>query len=186
MTLFNKVLIANRGEIARRIIKTCNKLNIKTVAVYSEADAQSPFVNEADEVVCIGKSQAKESYLNIDKILQVASETNADAIHPGYGFLAENANFAAKCKEEGITFIGPTPEVIEFMGSKLESRSKMIEAGIPVVPGLDKSLETVEEAITVANELGYPLMLKASAGGGGMGMKLVHDEDELKKLVSIC
>lgn len=179
MGLFNKILIANRGEIARRIIKTCDRLGIATVAVYSEADAEAPFVNEATEAVCIGEGQAKKSYLDIDKVIQVAKETNVDAIHPGYGFLSENPKFVTRCEEEGITFIGPTAKVMQLMGSKLESRTKMFEAGIPVVPGSEKSIDSVEEAIEGAEEVGYPLMLKASAGGGGIGMKLIHNEEEL-------
>lgn len=181
MSLFNKVLIANRGEIARRIIKTCDRLGIKTVAIYSEADADAPFVNEATETVCIGEAQAKKSYLNIEKVIQVAKETNADAIHPGYGFLSENPKFVTRCEEEGITFIGPSASVMKLMGNKVASRIKMHDAGIPVVPGSERNLENIEEALAAADRIGYPLMLKASAGGGGIGMKLIHTDDELKK-----
>lgn len=181
MGLFNKVLIANRGEIARRIIRTCNRLGIDTVAIYSEADAEAPFVNEATEAICIGEGQAKKSYLDIEKVIQVAKETNVDAIHPGYGFLSENPTFVRRVEEEGITFIGPSAEVMELMGSKLSSRVKMHEAGIPVVPGSEKKLKTIEDALEVAENIGYPLMLKASAGGGGIGMRLVHDEEELRQ-----
>ena len=177
---FDKILIANRGEIARRIIRTCNRLGIQTVAIYSDADADAPFVKEATEAVCIGESQAKKSYLDIEKIIRVAKETKANAIHPGYGFLSENPLFVNRCEEEGIVFIGPSAEVMKVMGSKLESRVQMHTAGIPVVPGSEQGLETVEEALAVGENLGYPLMLKASAGGGGIGMKLVQNSDELE------
>lgn len=180
MALFNKILIANRGEIALRIIKTCHRMNIDTVAVYSEADKEAPFVKEATESVCVGAAQAKKSYLNIEKIISVAKELNVDAVHPGYGFLSESSKFVELCEDAGITFIGPDKETMEIMGSKLQSRQKMMEAGLPVVPGSDKNLKSLEEAIDVAKGLEYPLMLKASAGGGGIGMKKVHDEEELK------
>ncbi|MEY9865475.1 acetyl-CoA carboxylase biotin carboxylase subunit [Peribacillus sp. B2I2] len=182
MGYFKKVLIANRGEIARRIIRTCNKEGIQTVAVYSEADAEAPYVREATEAVCIGPAQAKKSYLDIEKVIQVAKETHADAIHPGYGFLSENPEFVRRCEEENIVFIGPTAETIHIMGSKLEARTQMQKAGVRVVPGTDKSIESVDEALLIANDLGYPLMLKASAGGGGIGMKLVQDDAELIKV----
>lgn len=184
MKPFNKVLIANRGEIARRIIRTCHRLGIETVAVHSEVDKDAPYVKEATEAVHIGDNQAKKSYLNIDKIIEAAKATNADAIHPGYGFLSENPLFAERCETENIVFIGPKAEVMKLMGSKLESRMEMSKAGIPVVPGSDKPLDSLEKAIETANELGYPLMLKASAGGGGIGMKLIESEDELKKQFS--
>ncbi|GIN22337.1 acetyl-CoA carboxylase biotin carboxylase [Siminovitchia fordii] len=179
--LFKRILIANRGEIARRVIRTCERLGIETVAVYSEADAGMPFVKEATTGVCVGPAQAKKSYLDIDNIIQAAKETNADAIHPGYGFLSENPAFVRRCEEEGITFIGPTANAIELMGSKLEARAQMQEAGVPVVPGSEGRLASVEEAVSLADEIGYPLMLKASAGGGGIGMQLVHNADELAK-----
>ena len=181
MGLFQKVLIANRGEIARRIIRTCHKLGIETVAVYSDADAEAPFVKEATEAVNIGESPASKSYLQINHIIRAAKETGADAIHPGYGFLSENTEFVNCCEQEGITFIGPNAEVIRLMGSKLEARKQMKEAGIPVVPGTENGLESVEEAKKLATEIGYPLMLKASAGGGGIGMKIVRDDEELSK-----
>ncbi|MBK5481982.1 acetyl-CoA carboxylase biotin carboxylase subunit [Peribacillus sp. TH16] len=182
MGYFKKVLIANRGEIARRIIRTCNKEGIQTVAVYSEADAEAPYVSEATEAVCIGPAQAKKSYLDIEKVIQVAKETNADAIHPGYGFLSENPEFVRRCEEENIVFIGPSAETIHIMGSKLEARTQMQKAGVRVVPGTDKSIESVDEALLIANDLGYPLMLKASAGGGGIGMQLVQNDAELIKV----
>lgn len=182
MSYFEKILIANRGEIARRIIRTCKRIGIKTVAIYSEADAEAPFVKEADEAACVGPAQAKKSYLDIHKVIEVAKQTQADAIHPGYGFLSENPAFALRCEEEGITFIGPEARIIELMGSKIEARRQMQKAGVPVVPGWDGKLESVEQALEVAEQLGYPLMLKASAGGGGIGMQLVKDADELKKV----
>ncbi|MFE4353484.1 acetyl/propionyl/methylcrotonyl-CoA carboxylase subunit alpha [Peribacillus butanolivorans] len=182
MGYFKKVLIANRGEIARRIIRTCNKEGIQTVAVYSEADAEAPYVSEATEAVCIGPAQAKKSYLDIEKVIQVAKETHADAIHPGYGFLSENPEFVRRCEEENIVFIGPSAETIHIMGSKLEARTQMQKAGVRVVPGTDKSIESVDEALLIANDLGYPLMLKASAGGGGIGMQLVQNDVELIKV----
>lgn len=181
MAYFKKVLIANRGEIARRIIRTCTRLGIETVAVYSEADAESPHVSEATEAVCIGPAQVKMSYLDIENIIQAAKETKADAIHPGYGFLSENPLFVQRCQEEKIIFIGPSAESMRIMGSKLEARNQMVKAGVKVVPGTDKSLESIEEAIIVAEQLGYPLMLKASAGGGGIGMQLVQNQAELTK-----
>src|SRR5699024_250486 len=143
-------------------------------------DKEAPFVKEATESVCVGEAQAKKSYLNIEKIISAAKELNVDAVHPGYGFLSESSNFVELCEDAGITFIGPDKETMEIMGSKLQSRQKMMEAGIPVVPGSDKNLKSLEEAIEVARGLEYPLMLKASAGGGGIGMKKVHDEEELK------
>lgn len=184
MSYFEKILIANRGEIARRIIRTCKRLGIKTVAIYSEADVNAPFVEEADEAICVGPAQAKKSYLDIEKVIEAARQTHVTAIHPGYGFLSENPAFVRKCEEEGIIFIGPDSRIIELMGSKIEARRQMQKTGIPVVPGWDGKLESVEEAISVAEKLGYPLMLKASAGGGGIGMQLVRDAEELKKAYS--
>lgn len=180
-SLFNKILIANRGEIARRIIKTCHQLGIDTVAIYSEADQAAPFVKDATEAVLIGPAQAKESYLDIDKVIQAAKETNADAIHPGYGFLSENPKFVERCENEGITFIGPSAKAMQLMGDKLTARETMAKAGVPVVPGSENSLETIDDALTIAEKIGYPLMLKASAGGGGIGMKLIDGDAELKK-----
>ncbi|EKN69042.1 acetyl-CoA carboxylase, biotin carboxylase subunit [Schinkia azotoformans MEV2011] len=179
--MFTKILIANRGEIAVRVIRTCQKLGIQTVAIYSEADADAPHVKMADESYCIGKPRVHESYLQIEKIIEIAKETGAEAIHPGYGLLSENGAFARKCVEAGITFIGPTAEVIEKMGSKVASRITMIEAGVPVVPGTEEALADVSEAIQVAENIGYPVMLKASAGGGGIGMQVVYNSEELTK-----
>lgn len=182
MSNIKKLLIANRGEIASRIIKTCQRLDIKTVAIYSDADKEAPFVQLANESYHIGDSQAKKSYLDLEKIIEVAKNHKVDAIHPGYGFLSENPTFARRCEEEGILFIGPQAKIIELMGSKIEAKKQMKAAGVPVIPGWDGALETVEKAIEVADDLGYPLMLKASAGGGGMGMHLVRNQEELAKL----
>ncbi|MFP3887686.1 acetyl-CoA carboxylase biotin carboxylase subunit [Priestia filamentosa] len=179
--MFKKVLIANRGEIAVRVIRTCKALGIITVAVHSEADADAPHVKMANEAYLIGGSRVAESYLNIDKILEVARLTKAEAIHPGYGLLSENAEFARRCGKEGLIFIGPSPEVISKMGSKIESRKAMEEAGVPVVPGITYPLADAEEAVEAADRIGYPVMLKASAGGGGIGMQVVHSGDEIRK-----
>ncbi|MFN3134005.1 MAG: acetyl-CoA carboxylase biotin carboxylase subunit [Candidatus Kryptonium sp.] len=178
--MFKKILIANRGEIALRIIRTCKELGIKTVAVYSEADRYSLHVRFADEAVCIGPGPSKDSYLNIPRIIAAAEITNAEAIHPGYGFLSENAMFAEICESSGIKFIGPTPDAIEAMGDKALAKETMRKAGVPVIPGSDGVVETLEEAREIANEIGYPIMLKAAAGGGGKGMRMVNDESELE------
>jgi acetyl-CoA carboxylase, biotin carboxylase subunit len=179
--MFKKVLIANRGEIAVRVIRTCKALGITTIAVYSEADSDAPHVKIADEAYLIGGSRVAESYLNINKILEVARGTGAEAIHPGYGLLSENAEFARRCEEAGLVFIGPTPAVISKMGNKIESRKVMEESGVPVVPGITYPLADAEEAVEVADRIGYPVMLKASAGGGGIGMQVVHNGDEIRK-----
>ncbi|WP_066287575.1 acetyl-CoA carboxylase biotin carboxylase subunit [Bacillus sp. FJAT-29937] len=179
--MFSKILIANRGEIALRVIRTCQKLGIKTVAIYSEADADSLFVRNADEAYCVGKPPVNQSYLNMDEIIRIAKESGAEAVHPGYGLLSENAVFAARCKNEGLVFIGPSPEIIASMGSKIEARKMMKEAGVPIIEGINTPLADEEEAKLAAEKIGYPLMLKASAGGGGIGMQLVHSEEELVK-----
>ncbi|KOP77949.1 biotin carboxylase [Lysinibacillus sp. FJAT-14745] len=179
--MFKKVLIANRGEIARRVIRTCKRLNVLTVVVYSEADVESLHVKEADEAFCIGKPPVAQSYLNIDRILEVAKESGADAVHPGYGLLSENAEFAKRCTEAGFVFIGPSADVIASMGSKLEARKTMKAAGVPIVEGVEAPVKDVTEAIEIASRLGYPIMLKASAGGGGIGMQLVNNAEELAK-----
>lgn len=181
--MFQSILIANRGEIASRIIKTCKQLNIKSVAVYSDPDEDSPYVEEADVAYPLGGSRVNESYLNMDKIFEIAKEAEVEAIHPGYGLLSENASFARRCEEEGITFIGPTPDVIEKMGSKLSARKAMEEAGVPIIPGTNEPVETVDAAKEVANEIGYPVMVKASYGGGGIGMEIVKSESELEKAI---
>lgn len=179
--MFKKILIANRGEIALRVIRTCREMGIKTVAVYSTADRDSLHVRFADEAVCIGKPQGTFSYLNVQAIMAAAEITNADAIHPGYGFLAENAEFAEICGKYNIKFIGPTPEMIRKMGDKITAKETMIAANVPVVPGSGGLLESVEEAKQLAAEMGYPVILKATAGGGGKGMRVVWAENELEK-----
>ena len=182
--MFKKILIANRGEIASRIIRACRKLNIESVAVYSEADQQAPFVKEADHARLLGGPRVNESYLNAAKIIEIAKEEGAEAIHPGYGFLSESGQFARLCKEEGIVFIGPSASVIEAMGIKTKARKIMEEAGVPVVPGLSDAAMSVEDALAAAEQIGYPVMLKASAGGGGIGMQRVNDAAELEKAFS--
>ena len=179
--MFKKVLIANRGEIALRVIRTCKEMGIKTVAVYSTADKDSLHVKFADEAVCIGKPSSSDSYLNIPHIMAAAEITNADSIHPGYGFLAENAKFAEICGEHNIKFIGPTPQQIRSMGDKMTAKETMIKAGVPVVPGGESLLQSVEEAKSLAKEVGYPIILKATAGGGGKGMRVVWEESEMEK-----
>jgi acetyl-CoA carboxylase biotin carboxylase subunit len=179
--MIKKLLIANRGEIALRIIRAAKELGIKTVAVYSEADRASLHVRFADEAVCIGPAQGKLSYLNIPSIIAAADVTNADAIHPGYGFLAENATFAEICHDCNITFVGPSPDAIVRMGNKSIAKDTMRAAGVPVVPGSDGIVATVEEARVVAKEVGYPVMIKAVAGGGGKGMRYVESADELDR-----
>ena len=179
--MFKKILIANRGEIALRIIRTCKEMGIKSVAIYSTADKESLHVKFADEAVCIGKPASVDSYLNIPHIMAAAEITNADAIHPGYGFLAENAKFAQICTESGIKFIGPTPDMINAMGDKITAKQTMIAAGVPVVPGVDGLLESVAHAKISAIEVGYPVILKATAGGGGKGMRVVWNEEEIEK-----
>jgi len=179
--MFKKILIANRGEIALRVIRTCREMGIKTVAVYSTADKDSLHVKFADEAVCIGKPQSADSYLNIPHIMAAAEITNADAVHPGYGFLAENAKFSQICADHGIKFIGPTPEMINKMGDKITAKETMIKAGVPVVPGGQGLLESIEEAKELAKVVGYPVILKATAGGGGKGMRVVWKEDEIEK-----
>lgn len=179
--MFNKILIANRGEIALRIIRTCKEMGIHTVAVYSEADKDALHVVLADEAVCIGPPSSKESYLKVPSIISAAQITGADAIHPGYGFLAENADFSEICEESGIKFIGPSPDMITRMGDKALAKATMRNVGVPVVPGSDGALKDEAEALIIAEEIGYPVMLKASAGGGGKGMRIVWKADELKK-----
>ncbi|MFD2563388.1 acetyl-CoA carboxylase biotin carboxylase subunit [Aquimarina rubra] len=178
--MFKKILIANRGEIALRVIRTCKEMGIKTVAVYSTADAESLHVRFADEAVCIGPAPSSESYLKMSNIIAAAEITNADAIHPGYGFLSENAKFSKICEEHEIKFIGASPEMIDRMGDKASAKSTMIEAGVPCVPGSEGIIPDFETCIKVAKETGYPVMLKASAGGGGKGMRAVWKEEDLQ------
>ena len=179
--MFKKILIANRGEIALRVIRTCKEMGIKTVAVYSTADAESLHVKFADEAVCIGPAPSNLSYLKMSNIIAAAEITNADAIHPGYGFLSENAKFSKICQEHGIKFIGASPEMIDRMGDKASAKATMKAAGVPCVPGSDGILESFEQTLSLAKEMGYPVMLKATAGGGGKGMRAVWKEDELLK-----
>ena len=182
--MFDKILIANRGEIAVRIICACKDLGIRTVAVYSEADRNSLHARFADEAICIGPAKSARSYLDIPAVISAAEITNADAIHPGYGFLSENADFAEVCETSGLRFIGPTPEVIRRMGLKQEARTAMAEAGVPILPGSKGILASVEEALNLAEGIGYPVMLKASAGGGGRGMRVVRGAEELPHLMA--
>lgn len=178
--MFNKILIANRGEIALRVIRTCREMGIKTVAVYSTADIDSLHVKFADEAICIGPPQSKESYLNIPRIIAAAELTNADAIHPGYGFLAENAGFSEICSDSKIKFIGPSPQMINSMGDKAFAKDTMRKSNVPVVPGSDGIVATADEAKIIAREAGYPVLIKATAGGGGKGMRVVKNEEELE------
>ncbi len=179
--MFKKILIANRGEIALRIIRTCKEMGIPTVAVYSTADKESLHVRFADEAVCIGPPSSTQSYLSIPKIMAAVEITNADAVHPGYGFLAENADFAEVCQEYGIKFIGPTPEMIRKMGDKITAKETMIKAGVPVVPGSEGLLKDIKSGKKIAKDIGYPVILKATAGGGGKGMRIVWNDDEFEE-----
>lgn len=178
--MLKKILIANRGEIALRVIRTCKEMDIKTVAIYSKADIESLHVRFADEAVCIGPAPSSESYLNIPRIMAAVEITNADAIHPGYGFLSENAQFSEICRQSGVKFIGPTAEMISKMGDKVTAKETMIKAGVPVVPGSDGLVKDVKQGIKIAHEIGYPVILKATAGGGGKGMRIVHKDDEFE------
>ncbi len=179
--MFNKILIANRGEIALRIVRTCKEMGIKTVAVYSTADRESLHVRFADEAVCIGPPSSTESYLSIPKIMAAVEITNADAIHPGYGFLAENGDFAEVCAEYGIKFIGPTPTQIRKMGDKITAKETMIKAGVPVIPGSEGLIKDLKHGKKIGKEIGYPILLKATAGGGGKGMRIVTEESKFKE-----
>ena len=183
MNKIKKILIANRGEIAIRVMRTCRELDIETVAIYSEADRTSLHVRYAHEAYYVGKAPSSESYLNIDNIIEIAKKSKADAIHPGYGFLSENAEFARRCAREGIIFIGPSPEVIVQMGDKIQAREAMTAAGIPVVPGTDGEIKSEEGALSTIKEIGLPVMIKASAGGGGKGMRLVKNEADIVSAV---
>jgi len=178
--MFNKILIANRGEIALRIIRAAKELGVKTVAIYSEADRDSLHVRFADEAICIGPPPPNKSYLDIPRIISAAEVSGADAIHPGYGFLAENAHFAEVCEDNKIVFIGPSPEHIGMMGDKVVARNRMKKAGIPVVPGSKGAIANVEEGLRIADEIGYPVMLKAAGGGGGKGMRIARDKREFE------
>jgi acetyl-CoA carboxylase, biotin carboxylase subunit len=177
--MFHKILIANRGEIAIRVIRACKELGIKTVAVYSTADAESLHVKLADESVCIGPAPSSQSYLNINAIISAAELTDAEAIHPGYGFLSENAKFAEVCEQCGITFIGPSAESMRIMGDKISARQAVIEHGVPILPGTKENVKSVDEAVKIAKQIGFPVIIKATAGGGGRGMKIVHSQATL-------
>ena len=183
---FKKILIANRGEIALRVIRTCKEMGIKTVAVYSTADADSLHVRFADEAVCIGPASSKESYLNVPRIMAAVEITNADAVHPGYGFLAENADFCEICTAYGIKFIGPTPEQIRAMGDKITAKETMIRAGVPVVPGSDGLVTDLKAGLKTAQEIGYPVIIKATAGGGGKGMRVVWKEEDFENNLNMA
>ena len=180
--MFKKILIANRGEIAIRILRACRELGIRTVAVYSDADKNALHVQQADEAIHIGLAAAKESYLNMEKIIAAAKTANADAVHPGYGFLSENASFAAAVTSTGLTFIGPSADSIRLMGDKAESKIRMKEAGVPTVPGFE-GLEAQDDFRNAANEISYPVLVKAAAGGGGKGMRVVNEESELHEAI---
>jgi len=184
--LFSKVLVANRGEIALRIIRACRELGIKTVAVFSVADKDSLHVKLADEAICIGGAPARESYLNISNIIAAAQNSRADAVHPGYGFLAENPYFAEMCQTHDIKFIGPKPEVIKLMGDKVKAREVARRADVPLVPGSNGAVSGYDEAVKIAKEIGYPVMIKAAAGGGGRGMRLAQNETELKEALEMA
>ena len=181
-----KVLIANRGEIARRVIRSLKKMNIKSVAVYSDADENAPHVKEADEAVYLGASPSSESYLRQDKIIESCKALNVDAVHPGYGFLSENADFARKLKAAGIILIGPSPESMEVMGDKLKAKQAVKDFGVPLVPGVDEAITDVKAAKAIAKDIGYPVLIKASAGGGGKGMRLVHEEEEFEEQMQMA
>ena len=179
--MFKKILIANRGEIALRVIRTCKEMGVRTVSVYSTADKDSLHVKFADEAVCIGPAPSKDSYLNMANIIAAAEITNADAIHPGYGFLSENAIFSEMCRDHGIKFIGASPEMINGMGDKANAKDTMKKAGVPCVPGSDGLLKDVQQGLKLSKEIGYPVMLKATAGGGGRGMRLIWKDEEFEE-----
>src|SRR5262250_3638840 len=177
--MFRKILIANRGEIALRVLSACRELGVRTVAIYSEADRNALHVRFADEAICVGPARSSESYLNIPQVISAAEIANVDAIHPGYGFLSENPNFAKVCEASEITFIGPSPEVIEIMGEKDRARREVKSAGLPTIPGSDGAIEGEEQLAKEAEKIGFPLILKAVAGGGGRGMRVVRKQEEL-------
>jgi acetyl/propionyl-CoA carboxylase alpha subunit len=179
ITPIHKVLVANRGEIAARIIRTCRRLGLRTVAVYSEADRESPHVVLADEAICIGAPPSRESYLNMNKIIQAAKDTQSDAIHPGYGFLSENDDFSDAVTKAGITFIGPSAYSMQMMGNKLAAKQAARQFNIPMVPGSDEAIADINEAKAIGSRIGFPLLIKAAAGGGGKGMRIVNNVDEL-------
>src|ERR1044072_9231672 len=181
-----KILVANRGEIAVRIMRTAKEMGIKTVAVFSEADRNMPFVRYADEAVCIGPAPSAQSYLRADKIMEVAKETGADAIHPGYGFLSENAGFSKAVTDAGLIFIGPSAWSIEMMGSKIAAKQAAKQFNVPMVPGTEEPIQGIEEARNIAGRVGYPILIKASAGGGGKGMRVVNSDGELEEQIRMA
>nr|HNI33715.1 biotin carboxylase N-terminal domain-containing protein [Chitinophagales bacterium] len=181
-----KILIANRGEIALRVMRTCKQMGISTVAIYSEADRNSPHVRFADEAVCVGAATSKESYLKIDTIIEVCKSLQVDGVHPGYGFLSENAVFAKACKDNGITFIGPSVEAIEIMGSKLAAKQAVSKFDVPLVPGTDQPISDINEAKNLAEAIGFPILIKASAGGGGKGMRIVNNVEEFEEQMKLA
>src|SRR5437016_340697 len=180
--MFSKVLVANRGEIAIRIFRTLREMGIASVAVYSEADRESPFVGRADEAYLIGPGPAAQSYLMSETIIRTAQRAGADAVHPGFGFLAENGGFARACAAAGLVFVGPPPDAIDAMGSKISARRAMEAAGVPIIPGINEPVESIEHAIEAARTIGYPVAIKASAGGGGKGIEVARDEDQLRRV----
>ena len=184
--MFSKVLVANRGEIALRIIRACHDLDIEAVAVYSEADADSLHVTLADEAVCIGSPMSAKSYLSIEKIIHAAKETNASAVHPGYGYLSEKAAFAEACKDAGLVFIGPTPDNLRLAGDKIAAKKIMMDAGVPVIPSSENGVESLDEAISISRDIGYPVMVKASGGGGGRGIRICADSAALAEEFSVA
>ena len=184
--MFKKILVANRGEIAVRIIRACKELNIKTVAIHSDVDTEAMHVKLADESVCVGNALPNESYLNIPSIISAIDITGADAVHPGYGFLSENATFAERLAEEGITFIGPSPESLRLLGDKIAARESMSRAGIPVARGTEEPVSDPDMALEIASEIGFPIMIKAASGGGGIGMQVVHEESEFPSALRLC
>jgi len=184
MKFFEKILVANRGEIAIRVMRACRELGVETVAIYSDADTNALHVKYADEAFHVGEAPPSKSYLNIDRILEVAKKSGAEAVHPGYGFLAENYRFARRCQEDGVTFIGPSWQTIEMMGSKIGSKKIMRDVGVPVVPGTEGGVRNVDEARKISEEIGYPVLVKASAGGGGIGMQIVEDESGLEDAIN--
>ena len=177
--MFSRILIANRGEIALRVIRACHELGVEAVAIFSEADRGSAYLDLADEAYCVGPARSAQSYLKIDRVISAAEVGNVDAIHPGYGFLAENAHFNEICRDCQIGFIGPTPEAMRMLGDKNEARHLAKSADVPVVPGSDGLIETESEAVQLAQEIGFPVLIKATAGGGGRGMRVVHSSDDL-------
>lgn len=176
--MFKKILIANRGEIAIRVMRTCKEMGIKTVAIYSEADVQALHVRYADEAYCVGGAASSDSYLRMDRIIELCKQTGAEAVHPGYGFLSENAGFARALKAEGFVLIGPSAESMEVMGSKIASKQAVKAFGVPLVPGIDEAIKNAEDALQVAIEVGFPVLVKASAGGGGKGMRVVERKED--------